>query len=389
MKRSRYLSLYKATLATNKLVAKGEITDDGWKELIELELDERMTETDIKHLRRLCEAEMLLLLEHFGHSNYDEVTVKQRLKMPKLLSYTETSSADQAEKPSRKSSFRKFSKAKKKKKAKNSSEKQSSSWSIWGSMKNAVGFGSKKEESEEDSDSETEIKSNTEENLSYSINGETVLQINDEVRKQAFETVGFDPNEEEVEYHPSFVLLNLNVLISTFGIRLCEKEQTLLKLDLKSNKFLIDYRQGAKNDEKKLVPNIFMKSNINDIQIIDCMNPNKNYSTVLAKQETKNDLLEASVDMEPLDDVANSIVTVSLLPQEIIVTKGMLDRVQSFFAAEGSHDLENLKQAASNAVAESAQARKQRIEELIASRYIMKLKVQLNAPLIKILARHQ
>ena len=92
-----------------------EITDDGWKELIELELDERMTETDIKHLRRLCEAEMLLLLEHFGHSNYDEVTVKQRLKMPKLLSYTETSSADQAEKPSRKSSFRKFSKAKKKK----------------------------------------------------------------------------------------------------------------------------------------------------------------------------------------------------------------------------------------------------------------------------------
>ena len=112
------------------------------------------------------------------------------------------------------------------------------------------------------------------------------------------------------------------------------------------------------------------------------MNPNKNYSTVLAKQETKNDLLEASVDMEPLDDVANSIVTVSLLPQEIIVTKGMLDRVQSFFAAEGSHDLENLKQAASNAVAESAQARKQRIEEMIASRYIMKLKVQLNQILI-------
>ena len=62
----------------------------------------------------------------------------------------------------------------------------------------------------------------------------------------------------------------------------------------------------------------------------------------------------------------------------------MLDRVQSFFTAEGDHNLENLKQAASNAVAESAQARKQRIEELIASRYIMKLKVQLNAPLIKI-----
>ena len=73
-----------------------------------------------------------------------------------------------------------------------------------------------------------------------------------------------------------------------------------------------------------------MKSNINDIQIIDCMNPNKNYSTVLAKQQTSNDLLEASVDIEPLDDVANSIVSVSLLPQEIIVTKGMLDRVQSF-----------------------------------------------------------
>ena len=100
-------------------------------------------------------------------------------------------------------------------------------------MKNAVGFGSKEEESEEDSDSETEINTNTEENLSYSINGETVLQINDEVRKQAFETVGFDPNEEEVEYHPSFVLLNLNVLISNFGIRLCDKEQTLLKLTLK------------------------------------------------------------------------------------------------------------------------------------------------------------
>ena len=135
-----------------------------------------MTETDIKHLRRLCEAETLLLLEHFGHSNYDEVTVKQRLKMPKSLSYTETSSVDQAEKPSRKSSFRKFPKAKKKKKTKTSSEKKSSSWSIWGSMKNAVGFGSKEEESEEDSDSETEINTNTEENLSYSINGETVYK---------------------------------------------------------------------------------------------------------------------------------------------------------------------------------------------------------------------
>ena len=55
---------------------------------IELELDERMTETDIKHLRRLCEAEMLLLLKHFGHNNYDEITVKQRLEMPKVLSYT-------------------------------------------------------------------------------------------------------------------------------------------------------------------------------------------------------------------------------------------------------------------------------------------------------------
>ena len=251
-------------------------------------------------------------------------------------------------------------------------------------MKSAVGFGSKEEESEEDSDSEISSNVNTEDDLSYSINGETVLQVNDEVRKQAFETVGFDPNEEEVEYHPSFVLLNLNVLISTFGIRLCEKEQTLLKLDLRSNKFLIDYRQGAKNDDNKLVPNIFMKSNINDIQVIDCMNPNKTYSTVLAKQQTNKDLLEASVDIEPLNDMANSIVTVTLMPQEIIVTKGMIDRVQSFFAAEGSHDLENLKQVASNAVAESAQARKQRIEEMIASRYIMKLKVQLNAPLIKI-----
>ena len=124
MKRSRYLSLYKATLAANKLVAKGEITDEGWNELIELELDERMTETDIKHLRRLCEAETLLLLEHFGHSNYDEVTVKQRLKMPKSLSYTDTSSVDQAEKPSRKSSFRKFPKAKKKKKTKNPQKKK-------------------------------------------------------------------------------------------------------------------------------------------------------------------------------------------------------------------------------------------------------------------------
>ena len=385
MKRVRYSNLYKATLCANELVTKDKITVDGWNELIALELDYRMTEKDIRHLRKLCEAELLLLLEHFGHRNYDDITVKERIKMPKSVSYT---NIDTEHNISRKSSFKKMEKSKKKPKKKKKTKKtakKSSSWSIWGSMKNAVGYGDDNDDDDDDGEGEEEDDyNNANGNPTYSINGEKVLEINDEVRKQAFETVGFDPEEEEEEYHPSFVLLNLNIMISNFGIRLCQKEKTMLKLDLKANKFFIDYRQGSKNEENKVVPNILIKSNINDIQIIDCMNTNEKYCTVLAKQKTSQDLLAASFDIEPLNDNANSIVNITLRPQEIIVTKGMLDRAQGFFASKTENDLDNLKKAASSAVAESAQARRQRIEELIASRYIMKLKVELNAPLIKI-----
>ena len=83
-------------------------------------------------------------------------------------------------------------------------------------MKNAVGYGDDNDDDDDDDGQgeEEDENNNANGNPTYSINGEKVLEINDEVRKQAFETVGFDPEEEEEEYHPSFVLLNLNIMIS-------------------------------------------------------------------------------------------------------------------------------------------------------------------------------
>ena len=101
-------------------MTKDKITVDGWNELIALELDHRMTEKDIRHLRKLCEAELLLLLEHFGHRNYDDITVKERIKMPKSVSYT---NIDTEHNISRKSSFKKMEKSKKKPKKKKKTKK--------------------------------------------------------------------------------------------------------------------------------------------------------------------------------------------------------------------------------------------------------------------------
>merc|ERR1711871_1682940 len=170
MKRRRYSDLYKATLRANEVITKERITADGWTELVALELDERMTEKDIKHLRKLCETELLLLLEHFGNQDYDDITIKGRVQKPKSISYT-NSDLDNIDEISRKSSFRKIEIPRKEKKDK---KEKKSSWSLWGSMKNAVGYGDKDEDEDEVEDGSNSIitsgTSSDKDNLTYSIN---------------------------------------------------------------------------------------------------------------------------------------------------------------------------------------------------------------------------
>jgi hypothetical protein len=373
LKRSKYVHLYKSSLsAIDKIPGHEAIDSTGWKKLEDLEDDPRLRVEDILHFRRIGEAELLLTLKHYGKSEgHDYTTIKDRV--PKLQPRTSSSSSIFF---SSESSQRSIS-AKKK-------GKKTESKSVWGRFKSFAGYGEKESPEIEADDSEKD----TEDVMSFTVGGTKVVEIDQNVRKQIFENVGFDPEVKAEEFPPLFLITKFNFTIVNIGVRLYKGKDALLSLDLYSANVKVDYRQGKLAEEKGVpaLPNININANISEIQAMDCMSEVDMYTKILGKQKTNEseNIFDLNFEINPVSEDADSILKAKLMPHEIILSKSLLDRIVAFFSNE-DHDLSNITEAASNAISSSVQDRREKIEELIASQYNMSISLELNAPLVKVL----
>ena len=182
-----------------------------------------MTGKDITHLRKLCKLSYLLL-EHFGHRNYDDITVKERIKMPKSVSYTNIDTEHNIFK----SSFKKMEKSKETKEEEENEEnsEKSSSWVFGGSMKNAVGYGDDNDDDDDD-DGEGEGEddnNNGNGNPTYSINGEKVLRLTMKLGNKHLKPLGLIQKRKRKNIIHHLKLLNLNIMISIL-VSVCQKEK--------------------------------------------------------------------------------------------------------------------------------------------------------------------
>ena len=377
LKRNKYVKLYKSTLvaATTSTVCQIKpIKPAEQEEMNRLEDDHRMTIDDILHLRRMAEAELLLVLKHFGNLEYNETTVKERISTGKR----ESSS----------SFFRETPNASRKTVEKKTTRKKQS-LSVWGRMKQFTGFGQSEVEGQDDAQNSG---GSADELISVSVHGQKLLEINDDIRKTVFDRIGFDPNEKTEEYPPLFLITKFCFVIQHFGIHLYEKERKpLLLVDMWSSNFEMDYRQGNRADIGSPEPNIIIHTHVTNLQAFDCMGEIDEYRLIFTKRSKlhSDNIFEASFELNPVSQgqekaVANSILMMKLMPQEIVVSSKMINRISKFFVLE-ARDLSNMVELAANAASSSLQKRKEAIEALVASRYKLQLRVELNVPTIKIL----
>ena len=90
--------------------------------------------------------------------------------------------------------------------------------------------------------------------MSFTVGGTKVVEIDQNVRKQIFENVGFDPEVKAEEFPPLFLITKFNFTIVNIGVRLYKGKDALLSLDLYSANVKVDYRQGKLAEERGSLP---------------------------------------------------------------------------------------------------------------------------------------